>query len=101
LRRECTSWVEEEVSEDTTLHRDNGDSSLEVDLAWVRTQYPSSEIPSSSEQATSLSGKLKLHCPALYASLSSWEKDILNASLFLKNTTSIVAVSSGVDRMAT
>jgi hypothetical protein len=101
LRRECTGWVEEEVSKDTTLHKDNGDSSLEVDSTWVGTQYSSPEIPSSSEQVVSLSSKLKCHCPALYASLSLWEKDTLNASLFLKNTTSTVAVSSGVDRMAT
>jgi len=93
--------VEEEVLEDMTLHIDNGGSSHEDDSTWVGTQYTSMEIPSSSEQVFSLFFKLKRHCPALYASLSLWEKDTLNASLFLKNITSTVAVSSGVDRMAT
>jgi hypothetical protein len=101
LRRDCSGWVEEEVSEDTTLHRDNGGSSPEADSVWVGTQYFSPEVPSSPEPLDSLSGKLKRHCPALYSSLSLWEKDTLDASIFLKVFISTVAVSSDVDREVT
>jgi hypothetical protein len=45
-----------------------------------------------------LSGKLKLHCPALFSTLSLWERDILDASCFLQNYTSKYEVSYDVDK---
>jgi len=43
-------------------------------------------------------GKLKNHCPAPYSSLSLLEKDALDASDWLRNTTSNVDVSTVVDK---
>jgi hypothetical protein len=96
LRRDCSGWDAEEISEDTTLHKDNGDLAFEVDSAWVGTRYPSIESLHSSERDDLISGKLKLHCPSLYDSLTLWEKEELNASLLLKNVFSSVEVPSGV-----
>jgi hypothetical protein len=101
LQRDCSGFVEEEVLEDTTLHREFQDSSPEADFYGTRTFHFAPEVSSQSESLEMLTGKLKYHCPALFSTLSLWERDTLDASDWLKNSTSKVGVSTAVDRELT
>jgi hypothetical protein len=56
------------------------------------------EVLSQEEQLDTLSGKLKFYCPALFSSLSSWERDTLDASCWLGSYTSKAACPSVLDR---
>jgi hypothetical protein len=96
LRRNCLGRGLEEVSEDTTLHRDIGDLEGEVDSTWAGCRFPMTESTPSPERDDTISGKLNFYCPALYNSLSLWEKEELNASMLLKNLLSSVEFPSGV-----
>jgi hypothetical protein len=66
LRNTCMGREEEEISEDTTLHRDLGD--LEDEVASIGVDYcvPPLESTPSPERDDTFMGKLSFYCPTLY-----------------------------------
>jgi hypothetical protein len=80
LRKHCTDFVEEELSEDSLL-----ELSTRIDSPEVNTHatYPDPLEAEDSMVLDSISGKLKLVCPTLYSTLTSWEKEQLDTHSFL------------------
>jgi hypothetical protein len=89
---EGLQWqVYEEKSEDTLLQEDPPDYMMEVDsLGEIPVPHYSTASGPPSESLDSLSGKLSFFCPALYSSLSLWEKEALDNSRWLSHATSVV-----------
>jgi hypothetical protein len=80
LRNSCQGYEEEEESENSRLRKMPRVDSPEFVLAAREVPGPvSSDSPNDSGSDT-LIGKLKVHCPSLFNTLTSWEKLALDAS---------------------
>jgi hypothetical protein len=90
LRRNCSGrFDDEDVSEDTTLHKDLVDSEEEGLSTWNDHSIPRTSTSLSLPLEMFVTGKLQLYYPTLYYSLSLMEKSMLNASpIFLSLLTS-------------
>jgi hypothetical protein len=63
------------------------DSSMETGFYGYNIVHQDQVDPSYSESSASLTGKLQSHCPTLFSSLSVWEREVLNSSIWLKSVT--------------
>jgi hypothetical protein len=80
LRNSCQGYVEEEESENSRLRKMPRSDSPEFISTTREVPCPvSSDSPNDSGSDT-LTGKLKVHCPSFFNSLTSWEKLVLDAS---------------------